>query len=77
MTGSQTANLGIFKDKIKKLEPRSLNERLMDAHQVLGSNASACATALVVPDAHKVRCSAAEIAYKEQQDFLWDMMVVT
>ena len=44
-----------------------------DAHQALGSNAfssaSAFATAPAALDLHKVRCSAAEIAYREQQDF--------
>ena len=43
-------------------KPRSLNGRLTDAHQVLGSNASAFATAPAAADVHKVRCSAAEIA---------------
>ena len=50
-------------------KPRSLDGRLTDTHQVLGSNASAFATAPSASDVHKVRCSAAEIAYKEQQDF--------
>ena len=40
-----------------------------DAHQLLGSNASAFATAPAALDAHEVLCSAAEIACKEQQDF--------
>ena len=53
----------------EKGKPRSLNGRLTDTHQVLGSNASAFAKAQSVPDIHKVRCSAAKIAYKEQQDF--------
>ena len=41
----------------------------MGAHQVLCSNASASAPAQTVPDIHRVRCSTAEIAYKEQQEF--------
>ena len=49
--------------------PRSLNGRLTDAHQVLGSNASAFSTGQAASDAHKVLCSAAEIACNEQQDF--------
>ena len=39
-----------------------------DAHQLLGSNASAFATAPAALDVHEVLCSAAEIACKEQQE---------
>ena len=49
--------------------PRFLNGRLTDAHQVLGGNASAFATAQAASDVLKVLCTAAEIAYIEQQDF--------
>ena len=69
MTGSQMSKLGNFKDTMKNGKPRSLNGRLSDARQVLGSNASACATAPAALMYTKVRCSAAEIAYREQQDF--------
>ena len=48
----------------EKGKPTSLKRRLTDAHQVLGSNASAFATAQAVPSTHKIRCSAAKIAYK-------------
>ena len=51
-----------FQGYEKKGKPRSLKERLTDARQVLGSNASAFAAAPAVPDVHKVRCSVAEIA---------------
>ena len=39
---------------------------------MLGSNASAFETALAVPDVHKVLCSAAEMACKEQDFYVGD-----
>ena len=60
LAGSQMSKLSNFKDSTK-CKPRSLNERLTDAHRVLGSIAPASASAPA--------SEAAEIAYKEQQDF--------
>ena len=51
----------------EKCQTRSLNGRLADAHHVLGALAFAATQA--ASDFHKVRCSAAGIACKEQQDF--------
>ena len=61
VTGSQMAKLGHFQGYDENGLPRSLNGRLTDAHEVLGSNASASAPAPA--------SGGAEIACKQQQDF--------
>ena len=53
-----------FQGYDEKDKPRSLNGEPTES-----SNASVFAIAPAASDEHKVRCSAAEIAYKEQQDF--------
>ena len=50
-----------FQGYDKRCQLRSLNGRLMDVHEVCCSTATACASAPA--------SEAAEIAYKEQQDF--------
>ena len=58
-----------FQGYDEKCRTRSLNGRLADAHQVLGSNALAFAATQAASDVHKVRCNDAELVSKEQQDF--------
>ena len=69
ITGSQVSMLCQFQGHNEKCQARSLNGRLADAHQVLGSNASAFAATQAASDVHEARCNAAETLSKEQQDF--------
>ena len=58
-----------FQGYDEKFQTSSLNGRLADIHQVLGSNALASAETQAASDVHKVRCNAAETVSKEKQDF--------
>ena len=60
-TGSQVSKCVNFKGTIKSANSGSLSGRLMDAHEVCCSIASACASAPA--------SESAEIVSKEQQDF--------
>ena len=58
-----------FQGYDEKCQTGSLNGRLADAHQVLGSNALAFEALHAASDVHKVRCNVAETVSKEQQYF--------
>ena len=59
MTGSQMSKLDHFKDSKNRDNPTSLNGRIRDTHRVLINSGAAYSPA---PEA-------AEIKYKEQQEF--------